>query len=182
MTNGADDVDEDAAQRVLEKKKGRNRSRSGRSRASGTSGTSDTSGTASRSGTSRTSGTDAEPEDGDGVSGTSQTADGSGMSKTSGTQVTSGTEDPWQQPLKELENISFYVTEEFKEEGLGLTQDMVNVKYRQAFGETLEKNREFRPLLLELGMEAVQEMDAEEIRERFEESDRLTDAPIADNE
>ncbi|QCC57379.1 hypothetical protein DVR14_01475 (plasmid) [Natrinema thermotolerans] len=96
--------------------------------------------------------------------------------------MTSGTEDPWQQPLKELENISFYVTEEFKEEGLGLTQDMVNVKYRQAFGETLEKNREFRPLLLELGMEAVQEMDAEEIRERFEESDRLTDAPIADNE
>lgn len=169
MTNGADDVDEDTANRVLEKKRGRKGSRrSGRSGRSGTTGASEE---------SETSVTATESGNDDGSSGTSGTAGNEG---TSGASETSGTDDPWQQPLKDLENVSFYVTEAFKEEALGLTQDMVNVKYRQEFGQTLEKNREFRPLLLELGMEAIQDMDAEEIRDRFEESDRLTDAPIAD--
>lgn len=171
MTNGADDVDEDTANRVLEKKRGRKGSR--RSGRPGRSGTAETEGT---------SVTDGESDNSDGSSETAGTSGTAGNEGTSGTSETAGTDDPWQQPLKDLENVSFYVTEAFKEEALGLTQDMVNVKYRQEFGQTLEKNREFRPLLLELGMEAIQDMDAEEIRDRFEESDRLTDAPIADGE
>ena len=174
MTNGADDVDEDTANRVLEKKRGRKGSRrSGRPGRSGTAGTSEG---------SETSVSATESGNDDGSSETAGTSGTAGSEGTSGASETSGTDDPWQQPLKDLENVSFYVTEAFKEEALGLTQDMVNVKYRQEFGQTLEKNREFRPLLLELGMEAIQDMDAEEIRDRFEESDRLTDAPIADDE
>lgn len=83
---------------------------------------------------------------------------------------------PWDAPLKELDNVSFYLTEEMHN-GPDIVQDLANAAYRREYDEELKKKREFRPLLLDVAMEIVEDMDAEELHARFEASDREADPP-----
>ncbi|MFC6823484.1 HNH endonuclease [Halopelagius fulvigenes] len=59
---------------------------------------------------------------------------------------------------------------------MGVTFDEVNRPYKLE-GTPLQKNRHYRPLVLRLGLEALEEMDDDEIRDRLEDDDLLDDPP-----
>ena len=52
---------------------------------------------------------------------------------------------------------------------LDLTFDEVNLRYRRAFDEKLEKNRDYYPLVAVHGLQTLQEWDAAAVREALSE-------------
>lgn len=160
-----EDEEMERADRIRSGRQGR---RSGRSRPAGSS---DTPGGSGTPGTTETNGTTVAPR-ADGTSGSTGTSEPEESAQDDET-------GPWDAPLKDLDNVSFYLTEAMHND-LDIAQDLANAAYRREYGEELEKNREFRPLLLDVAMEIVEDMDAEELHDRFESSDRLPDPPEGD--
>lgn len=70
-------------------------------------------------------------------------------------------------PVRELETKLLYLDDEFLQE-LELTFDELNLRYKREYGEELQKNRDYYPALLQLGLEQlgdVRDQDLEEIEE-----------------
>ena len=61
-------------------------------------------------------------------------------------------------PVRDLPTKLLYLEEDFIEE-LELAFDAVNLMYRREYGEELEKNRHWYPLLLRLGFHAIGDVD-----------------------
>jgi hypothetical protein len=85
---------------------------------------------------------------------------------------------PAETPLKERTHATYYLLDALTED-VDIRLDELNLELKRDHGPeaTLEKNRHWRPLLIDLGLEAVAEMDPDEVRERLDETDRLDDAP-----
>lgn len=59
-----------------------------------------------------------------------------------------------------------YLPEEQRGE-LNFRYKELNLTYERSFGEELEKNRHFYPLVVQAGLEALDGLDGEELRERL---------------
>lgn len=70
--------------------------------------------------------------------------------------------------VKERPSTLMYLPEDVDRD-LDLTFDEVNLKYRRAFDEKLEKNRDYYPLVARYGLERLKEWDADDIRDALEE-------------
>lgn len=98
-------------------------------------------------------------------SGDSSQADStSETTKVSQTTETHKTSQTSKKPLGERSQILFYLTEG-QADRLDLVTDEVQLNCKREFGVELEKNRHVRPLVLALGLERVEEMDATAIRD-----------------
>lgn len=74
--------------------------------------------------------------------------------------------------VRDRKNVNMYLPEELIE----LTEfgfDSFNIQWMRAGGDKLEKNRHFRPLIIELGLEQFAEMSIDEVVEKLETSPRL---------
>lgn len=103
----------------------------------------------------------------------SQSTDSAETDESSQTEQTS----PSEVPLKDRRHDTYYLLEDLAEQ-VDLRLDETNLKLRQEHGAEakLEKNRHWRPLLLALGLDRVEEMDVDEIREYLDDHDLLDDA------
>jgi hypothetical protein len=88
-------------------------------------------------------------------------------------QTTEVTSKP--EPLKNRWHANFYLTDGFKQELL-ITRQRVDISFVEEYGVELGTNRHFRPLILWLGIQQVQDMDATEIARVLETTDVL-DSP-----
>lgn len=60
-----------------------------------------------------------------------------------------------------------YLPEDQKQE-LGLTFKVLSAEYEREFGDDLEKNRHFYPLIIQHGLEGLDSLDAQEVRDCLE--------------
>jgi len=70
-------------------------------------------------------------------------------------------------PVRELETKLLYLDDEFLQE-LELIFDELNLRYKRKHGDELQKNRDYYPALLQLGLEQlgdVRDQDLEELEE-----------------
>lgn len=70
--------------------------------------------------------------------------------------------------VKERPSTLMYLPSEVDRD-LDLTFDEVNLRYRRAFDEKLEKNRDYYPLVALYGLRTLREWDAEDVREALSE-------------
>jgi hypothetical protein len=81
------------------------------------------------------------------------------------TQETSQTkEQPRKRPVRELETKLLYLDDEFLQE-LELTFDELNLRYKREYGEELQKNRDYYPALLQLGLEQLGDVRDQDLAE-----------------
>lgn len=75
----------------------------------------------------------------------------------------SGTEEPSRTNVKEEWNgLYLYLPDELKNE-FQLTYKSSSLAYQREFGHELPKMRGYYPLIIKLGMEAIQEMDTDSL-------------------
>lgn len=86
----------------------------------------------------------------------SQAPDASKASNTQKTPATHETTetDEGEGPIREQKTKLLYLDEDFLRE-LELTFDELNLRYKREYGEALQKNRDFYPNLLRLGLEQL---------------------------
>jgi hypothetical protein len=68
--------------------------------------------------------------------------------------------------VKDRPSVLMYLPEEQHTE-LDIRFDELNAKYKRMHGESLQKNRDYYPILIELAMEKTQEIDEEKLLDRF---------------
>jgi len=109
---------------------------------------------------------------------TSQTDQTAQTEQTDQMEETSGGVDPSEVPLKDRNHDTYYLLEDLADE-LDFRLDEVNLDLQREYGADakLEKNRHWRPLVLALGLDALEDMDAEDVREFLDDHDLLDDAP-----
>lgn len=95
----------------------------------------------------------------DNESGQQMTAETSKMSKTEQTEDTEKTAITSQTPVKDRPSVLMYLPEEVHEE-LDIRFDELNAKHKRAYGEKLEKNRDYYPAVVKAGLEGL---DLEEV-------------------
>lgn len=79
----------------------------------------------------------------------------------------SETDEPGQTSVKdEYTGVYMYLPEDQKAD-LGPTYKIISAEYERAFGEELEKNRHFYPLVIQYGLGGLDGLDASEIKERL---------------
>ena len=81
-----------------------------------------------------------------------------------------------QTPVTDRRHATFYLAEDLHKR-LDRGGKRVSLDYEMEFDAELGKNRYLRPLMLYLGLERLQEMDPEEIRNILDETGVLDDAP-----
>lgn len=94
------------------------------------------------------------------------------MSKTSKSdkpEQTEKTNEKEKTSVKDLPSVLMYLPEEQHTE-LDIRFDELNAKYKREHGESLQKNRDYYPILIELAMEKTQEMDEDELLTRLNQS------------
>ncbi len=102
----------------------------------------------------------------------SKTEKSDNMSKTSKSdkpEQTEKTEENEKTSVKERPSVLMYLPEEQHTE-LDIRFDEINAKYKREHGESLQKNRDYYPILIELAMEKTQEMDVDELLTRLNQS------------
>ncbi|MCO8244890.1 MULTISPECIES: hypothetical protein [unclassified Haladaptatus] len=102
----------------------------------------------------------------------SKTAETDSMSKTSKSdkpEQTEKTNEKEKTSVKDLPSVLMYLPEEQHTE-LDIRFDELNAKYKREHGESLQKNRDYYPILIELAMEKTQEMDEDELLTRLNQS------------
>jgi hypothetical protein len=119
-----------------------------------------------RSGSAAESAQSGEHADGTGVD--DGTADAEAASPPSGGSADAGASATSQRSVKERPSTLMYLPNEIDRD-LDLTFDEVNLRYRRAFEEKLEKNRDYYPLVAMYGLRTLQEWDAEDVREALRE-------------
>ncbi|WP_190303830.1 hypothetical protein [Haladaptatus sp. R4] len=68
--------------------------------------------------------------------------------------------------VKDRPSVLMYLPEEQHTE-LDIRFDEINAKYKREYGESLQKNRDYYPILIELAMERTQEIDDDELLTRL---------------
>lgn len=104
-------------------------------------------------------------DEADGASGASSDADESAAGDTAGQSETA---QPQGGSVKERPSTLMYLPSDIDRD-LDLTFDEVNLRYRRAFDEKLEKNRDYYPLVATYGLQTLREWDAEDVREALTE-------------
>lgn len=90
-------------------------------------------------------------------------------SKTDKPEQTEKTNEKEKTSVKDLPSVLMYLPEEQHTE-LDIRFDELNAKYKREHGESLQKNRDYYPILIELAMEKTQEMDEDELLTRLNQS------------
>lgn len=72
--------------------------------------------------------------------------------------------------VKDRPSVLMYLPEALRQE-LDIRFDELNAQYKRAHGESLEKNRDWYPVLVALALEKAEEMPDEELLERFSADD-----------
>ncbi|KZN23083.1 hypothetical protein A4G99_16385 [Haladaptatus sp. R4] len=116
-----------------------------------------------------------ETETQDNLSTTEKSDSLSKTGKTDNTSMTSKTDEPEQNKktkqnektsVKDRPSVLMYLPEEQHTE-LDIRFDEINAKYKREYGESLQKNRDYYPILIELAMERTQEIDDDELLTRL---------------
>lgn len=68
--------------------------------------------------------------------------------------------------VKDRPSVLMYLPEEQHTE-LDIRFDEINAKYKREYGESLQKNRDYYPILIELAMKRTQEIDDDELLTRL---------------
>lgn len=79
-------------------------------------------------------------------------------------------------PLSEKKQVLFYLSET-QSSTLDLVEQTVALDVKRELDIELEKNRHIRPLVLHFGLDRLQELSAEEIRDLLEETEHVEDPP-----
>ncbi|MDG5761921.1 hypothetical protein QA600_21605 [Natronococcus sp. A-GB1] len=103
----------------------------------------------------------------------SQESEESKPSKTSKTEKTSktGETDSSQESTSlkdEQVGTYLYLPEEQRDE-MNFRYKMISAEYEREFGESLEKNRHYYPLVIEYGLDCLEDATPQEVREMLEE-------------
>ncbi|WP_458210670.1 hypothetical protein [Haladaptatus sp. NG-SE-30] len=93
---------------------------------------------------------------------TSEMADSSEHDETDGTDEQSKAES-----VKDARVGTYMYLPEDQRSKLNFRYKELNLTYERSFGEELEKNRHFYPLVVQAGLEALDGLDGEELRERL---------------
>lgn len=104
-----------------------------------------------------------------------QESESSKSSKTDETQDgadSSQATKPSKTPLSEKKQVLFYLSEE-QSSTLDLVEQTVALEAKRDLGIELEKNRHIRPLVLHFGLDRLQDLSAEEIRDLLEETEHV---------
>jgi hypothetical protein len=119
---------------------------------------------------------DAEPttED-DGDSGEDEqsspsTTSSSKPSKTEKTDMPAETDAPETESVKDRPSVLMYLPEDLHQE-MDIRFDELNAAAKREFGEGLEKNRHWYPLLLSLALDKADEMSTEELLARLDDTE-----------
>jgi hypothetical protein len=80
--------------------------------------------------------------------------------------------DETQSVKDEFVGTYMYLPESQKQE-LNPTFKIISAEYEREYGEELEKNRHFYPLVVQYGLDSLDSWDASEIRERLDSLDLL---------
>lgn len=70
--------------------------------------------------------------------------------------------------VKEDWNATSVYLPEFLDRQLTTTYKHADLDYEEEFGQSLQKTRYYYPLVVQLGMECIEEMDAQELKECIE--------------
>ena len=84
-----------------------------------------------------------------------------------------------QTPVTERKHATFYLGENLLRE-LDRGGEQASWKFEDEYGVELEKNRHIRPLVIQLGLQQLQDMNAKDINNVLEESDNIDDASQSD--
>lgn len=104
-----------------------------------------------------------EDEQGDSPSKTEKSAK---PVKTETTDKSNETAEKEKTSVKDRPSVLMYLPKEQHTE-LDIRFDELNVKYKRKHGESLQKNRDYYPILIELAMEKTQEIDEQELLDRL---------------
>ncbi|WP_233274842.1 hypothetical protein [Haladaptatus cibarius] len=105
----------------------------------------------------------------DNLSKTGKTDTPSKTSKKDNPEQTEKTGEKEKTSVKNRPSVLMYLPEEQHTE-LDIRFDEINARYKREHGESLQKNRDYYPILIELAMEKTQEMDEDELLSRLNQS------------
>lgn len=89
--------------------------------------------------------------------------------KSEGSNPSKSSEGDGKQSVKdEFVGTYMYLPEDLKQE-LNPTFKIISAEYEREYGEELEKNRHFYPLVVKYGLDGLDGLDASDIRKRLEE-------------
>jgi len=91
------------------------------------------------------------------------------------TSEPSDSEEESESVKEEFVGTYMYLPESLKQE-LGPTFKILSAEYERKFGEELEKNRHFYPVVVQYGLDGLAGLDASEVRDRLEELDLVSPA------
>jgi hypothetical protein len=110
--------------------------------------------------------TPSKTEESNSLSKTGKTDNTSKASKTGKPEQNNKTKQNEKTSVKDRPSVLMYLPEEQHSE-LDIRFDEINAKYKREHGESLQKNRDYYPILIELAMEKTQEMDEDELLTRL---------------
>ena len=90
-------------------------------------------------------------------------------SKTAKSDMPAQTANPGAESVKDRPSVLMYLPEDLRQE-MDIRFDEINATVKRARGEGVEKNRDWYPLIVSLGLEKADEMD-DELLTRLDESD-----------
>lgn len=96
----------------------------------------------------------------------SKTGKSSKPEKTKKTGKPDETAEKEKTSVKNRPSVLMYLPEEQHTE-LDIRFDELNAKYKRKHGESLQKNRDYYPILIDLAMEKTQEIDEQELLDRL---------------
>jgi hypothetical protein len=119
--------------------------------------------------------TEATAEDADDApeaeqSSSSLSAESSKPSKTVKSDMPAQTANPDRESVKDRPSVLMYLPEDLRQE-MDIRFDEVNATVKRARGEGVEKNRDWYPLLVSLGLEKAAQLGDDELLTRLDDAD-----------
>ena len=86
-------------------------------------------------------------------------------------EETSEDEDDDEQSVKDEQVGTYLYLPEGQRDEMKYQYKMLSAEYEREFGEELEKNRHFYPLVVEYGLDRLADLDAQDVRDLLDELD-----------
>lgn len=99
---------------------------------------------------------------------TAKTDDTEKTDEAATSQETDAADEP-KQSVKDVQKPTYMYLPHAVRRDLDRSYSMLKAEYEYEYGESFEKNRHFYPLVVALGLEAVEELDPGEVRARLED-------------
>lgn len=100
----------------------------------------------------------------------SSAASSSKPSQSSKTTMPAQTDKPKRESVKDRPSVLMYLPTDLRQE-MDIRYDEVNATIKRARGEGVEKNRDWYPLVVSLGLEKAAELDDDELLTRLDDAD-----------